>query len=206
MDTATDTATSTRRAISFRQFSRILEESRDGSSSDGLGGAGGNHTGGRRSRRSSTERNRGSPSRNKTGKSRRSKGVTFCEDTDDGVATHVPRALLRVSLRRLLATDSATNPVAAAGLVGPPLRDSLRGALQTEADARGAKKGGRVVDREMIRRAMVACGAPLNAQLLEDLEGRFDRGGTGEIGIEVSLHKRSVCQVTGILFLGWETM
>lgn len=201
MDTATGTATSTRRAISFRQFSRMLEESHDGSSSDGLGGAGKNVTGGRRSRRNKAEQNQGSPSRNKTVNSRRGKGVTFCEDTDDGVITRLPEALLRVSLRRLLATDSATNPAATAGLVGPPLRDNLRGALQAEADARGARKGGRVVDREMIRRAMVACGAPLNVQLLEDLEGRFDRGGTGEIDIEVSLHKWCVCRVTGRNFL-----
>lgn len=202
MSTATGKATSTRRAISFRQFSRMFEESRDGSSSDGLGEAREKFTGGRRSRRNSAERNQGLTSRKKTVNSRRGKGVTFCEDTVDGVATRVPEALLRVSLRRLLVTDSATNPAAAAGLVGPPIRDNLRGALQAEADARGARKGRRVVDREMIRRAMVACGAPLNVQLLEDLEGRFDRGGTGEIDIEVSLLKWCGCRVTCRNFVG----
>lgn len=179
MDTVLDTAsTSTRRAISFQQFSRMLESSREDSRT---------YTRGRGSRRNSAERNQRLPSAEISVGNRRSKGVTFCDDTDEDASKRPPGALLRVSLRRLLATDSVTKPTAAAGLVDPRLRDKLRGALQAEASARGARKGGRVVDREMIRRAMVACGAPLNGQLLEDLERRLDRGGAGNIDIEVGL-------------------
>lgn len=132
------------------------------------------------------------PPRSSSGKR---KEVTF-RDEDGSSHHHHPNnePLLRTSLRRLMVSSSSNenNPTAsgAAGTggvgnaVGPGLRDRLRGALQTAAETRGARRGSAYVDRETVRRAMIACAAPLDSQLLGDLERRLDRRGTGEINVE----------------------
>lgn len=140
--------------------------------------------------------------RNNAGMGKR-KGVTFRDrhggnstnDSDDrGVSRHHSKhsALIRASLRHLAVSSAdGSNGLTAAATgsmgnsVGPGLRDRLSGALQAAADARGARSGSGHVDRETVRRAMVACGAPLESKLLWDLERLFDDRGTGEINVKV---------------------
>lgn len=86
--------------------------------------------------------------------------------------------------------DGVESRGGAGNAIGPGLRDKLRRALQMAADARGARRGSRHVDRETIRRAMVKCGAPLESNLLGDLERRFDLRGTGEINVEVIMNEK----------------
>ena len=178
------------RSLNFRQFSAMLE------SSGGLGGVNTINAGGGRRRKGVTFRDGGG------------NGATSDDSDDDGSISghrhrrrsrgghhHVSgKALLRASLRRLTVPvkDEKTGPTAAAaasGSVGPGLRERLRGALRVAADARGARRGGVHVDRETVRRAMAACGTPLEPTLLGDLERRFDRRGTGEINVEVSARR-----------------
>lgn len=141
--------------------------------------------------------------RDRAGSRGRRKGVTFrdrhgrngTDDSDEyGGSRHRSnhRALLRSSLRRLaVSCAGGGNGLAAAttgsmgNSVGPGLRGRLHGALQAAGGARGARRGSGHVDRETVRRAMVACGAPLEPKLLGDLERLFDHRGTGEINVEV---------------------
>lgn len=138
----------------------------------------------------------------------RRKGVTFRDEdaSNEGVGEgsgsrhrrhpNNTNALLRASLRRLMvlptadndglmATAAAATGSATANVVGSGLRSRIREALQVTADARGARRGSKYIDRETVRRAMMACGAPLESELLGHLERRFDRRGTGEISLEV---------------------
>lgn len=133
-----------------------------------------------------------SPARAHRDNSSKRKEVTFRDENGGGSHHHnsVSRPLLRASLRRLTvspASDSI-NPAGAgaAGAIGVGLRERLRRALHAAAEARGARRGNAHVDRETVRRAMVACAAPLDSQLLGDLERRLDRRGNGEINVEVT--------------------
>ncbi|CAM9630579.1 unnamed protein product, partial [Ectocarpus sp. 4 AP-2014] len=131
-----------------------------------------------------------SPAVNATcgGSKGRPKGVTFRDGSNDSHQSRSKNvALLRASLRRLMVSsrdDDVASRGGAGNVIGPGLRDKLRRALQIAADARGARRGSSHVDRETIRRAMVTCGAPLESNLLGDLERRLDRRGTGEINVE----------------------
>lgn len=178
---------SRRPAINFRQFSAMLQSC---------------------SHRHETETtlrtgSRTLVNRNNAESGGRRKGVTFrdryegngSDNSDEFGGSHRRsnhRALLRASLRRAaISSADGGNGLTAAGAgsmgnsASPGLRGRLRGALQAAADARGARRGSGCVDRETVRRAMVACGAPLESKLLRDLEKLFDHRGTGEINVEV---------------------
>lgn len=126
-----------------------------------------------------------------TSSSRRGKGVTF-RDKEDGRESDSPsaasfplKAEFRVSLRRLANAGPDSPSMGESGRLG--VRERLRGALKDAAEARGARRSDRRVDKETIRRAMVGCGVPLNSKVISDLERRFDRSGTGNIDVEVRL-------------------
>lgn len=197
---------SRRPAINFQQFSAMLKSS--GRRRDLANTSTG--TGARNHYRSAAASASGSAA----GRARR-KGVTFRdedggnEDIGNGSESRHRRrsndtsALLRASLRRLmfLPTDDddsviaevpAVTGSATANSVGPGLRKRIRRALQVTADARGARRGSKYVDRETVGRAMMACGAPLESELLGDLDRRFDRRGTGEINLEVRRESRAL--------------
>eukprot|EP00752_Nemacystus_decipiens_P007715 g6898.t1 len=145
---------------------------------------------------------RNSVNRNNAGSRGKRKGVTFrdrhgsngSDDSDDfdGCRHRSDRrALLRASLRRIAVSAAgggngltAASAESTGNSVGPGLRGRLRGALRVAADARGASRSSECVDRETVRRAMVACGVPLESKLLSDLERLFDHRGTGEINVD----------------------
>lgn len=198
-----------RRLVSFQQFTRMLDDScpRQLRTSGGSAAKSLSSTAGRDSRKMS-------------------KGVTFRDDDDNsgdssGRRGRTPQFspfrcpdALRLSLRRLATatapgTDQAQYPADAAaraapalgGSAGPSVRDKLRRALHVAAEARGAGtgRGGQiatVVDKETIRRAMMACGVPLDAHTLVGLERHFDRSGSGDIVVEVRVQK--LCNVCGL--------
>lgn len=198
LGSASPASPSRRSAINFRQFSAILESSSNRRETIT------NPTGLRNNYHSTTAASGDySVNRNNGGSRGRRKGVTFrdgrggngTDDSDERSGSRHRsnhRALLRASLRRLTVSsaDGGNGLTAAAAgsmgnSVGPGLRGRLCGALQAAADARGARRGSGHVDRETVRRAMVACGAPLESKLLGDLERLFDHRGTGEINVEV---------------------
>ena len=192
-----------RRALNFRQFSRMIA---DGGSRPRIATTPPPSERGRRHENNdSTSRGRSqarstsvsleTPTRGvPTIRRRATKGVTFLEednsgDDDDEFSYRVPETL-RVSLRHLVSADSTGHLAEGVGTgnsVGPGLRDKLRGALQIAADGRGARRGQRHVDLETVRQAMTACGAPLSPKLLSDLGRRLDRRGTGEVNVEVRI-------------------
>lgn len=166
---------SSTRGINFRQFSRLVD--------------------GRGARNASS----GIESRDKpnalsdfgTSSSRRGKGVTF-RDEEDGRESDSPSAApfpskteFRVSLRRF--ANAEPDGPSAGESVSLGVRERLRRALKDAAEARGARRSDRRVDKETIRRAMVGCGAPFSPKVISDLERRFDRSGTGNIDLEVRL-------------------
>lgn len=194
---------SRRPAINFRQFSEMLESCSHRHEIHNT-----RTTGSRIYHPTTAADGDYSVSRNNGSSRGRRRGVTFRDrhggsaaaDSDErGGFRHRSnhKALLRASLRRLAVSpvDGGSGLTAAVAgsmgnSVGPGLRGRLRGALQAAADARGARRGSGHVDRETVRRAMVACGAPLESKLLGDLERRFDHRGTGEINMEVRRERR----------------
>ena len=160
--------------IGFEQFLRLLDGGEERKPLSARSNAG-----------NQEKRTRNTPSATPT--SRTSKGVVTFHDGTRAGDMSVPspsRTELRASLRRLV--DAESGGPSAGKSVGPGLRDRLKGALKATAEASGAKSA-RQVDREIIRRAMIECGAPLNAKLLGDLKRRFDLSGTGDIDAGVRL-------------------
>lgn len=165
------------RRINFRQLSRVLESAKTSIASPTA----------RRGRlilgSDSLQR-----STRDTSVNRKSKGVTFCDDSDedDGIPSRSSKRL-RISLRSLFQgkpVDPTVGASAAENYVGLGLSDRIRRALKVAADTRGTKMD-QYVDRETIRRALVACGVPLDSKSLSNIEICLDRSGSGDIEVEV---------------------
>lgn len=142
------------------------------------------------------------------------KGVTFQgaeqdTDTENEAASHSnAAAALRASLRRLVVNDHdyprppGEMSGAEVSTAGPGLRSKLRLALKKADEARGGGKWrgvGGSVDRETVRRAMAACGAPLDGDQLWQLETKLDQGGTGRLKVEVKAYIFEILYILNLI-------